>query len=91
MTLAPESGGGLVLEVGIRGWACLLNRSCVTDAEYSWPAMVDRDSDIVVGAVRNDPAMVRIVQNVTMTILKAVSAGPAGNLVSSSGYSLAGG
>ncbi len=90
MTLAPGSGGGLVLDVGTRGWVCLLNRSCVTTAVYSSPVIVNRDPDIVVGSVRNDPATVRVVQNVTMKVLTAVGAGPAGNLVSSSGYPLAG-
>lgn len=91
MTLAPGTGGGLVLDVGTRGWVCLLNRSCVTNAVYSSPAMVDRDPDIVVGTVRNDAATARIIQKATMTILDAVMARPAGSLVSSSGYPLAGG
>jgi len=91
MTLAPGSGGGLVLDVGTRGWVCLLNRSCVTNPVYSWPAMVNRDPDIAVGTVRNDPATARIVENVTMTVLTAVTDGPAGDLVRSSGYPLASG
>jgi len=80
-----------VLDVGTRGWVCLLNRSCVTNPVYSWPAMVNRDPDIVVGAGRNDPTTARIIQNVTMTVLTAVAAGPAGDLVSSGGYPLASG
>ena len=31
VTLAPGSGGGLVLDVGTRGWVCLLNRSCMSN------------------------------------------------------------
>jgi hypothetical protein len=91
VTLAPGSGGGLVLDVGTRGWVCLLNRSCVSNPIYSWPGLVNRDPAIVVGSVRNDPAAARIIQNVTMNVLDAVMAGPAGGLVGSSGYPLAGG
>ena len=91
MSLAPGSGGGLVLDVGTRGWVCLLNRSCATNPVYSWPAMVNLDPDIAVGTVRNDPTTARIIQNVTMTVLTAVAAGPEGDLVSSGGYPQASG
>jgi hypothetical protein len=90
VTLAPGSGGGLVVDVGTRGWVCLLNRSCVSNPVYSWPALVNRDPDIVVGTVRNDSSAAQVIQNVTITILDAVLAGPAGKLVASSGYPLAG-
>jgi len=90
MTLAPGSGGGLVLDVGTRGWVCLLNRSCVTNPVYTWPALVNTDPDIVVGTARNDPATARIIQNVTKTVLETVIQGPAGARVNSSGYPLAG-
>jgi len=91
VTLAPGSGGGLVLDVGTRGWVCLLNRSCVSNPIYSWPPLINRDPDIVVGSVRNDPTAARIIQNVTITVLNSVTAGPAGGLIGSSGYPLAGG
>jgi hypothetical protein len=83
MAIAPASGGGLVMDVGTRGWACLLNASCVTNPVYLWPGTLNRNPDIQGPTVRNDAHTVRVVQNVTATVLSAISGGPAGNLVSS--------
>ncbi len=58
---------------------------------YLWPPLINTDPDIVVGTVRNDPTAARIIQSVTLTVLDAVMDGPAGDLVDSSGYPLAGG
>jgi hypothetical protein len=91
VTLAPGSGGGLVLDVGTRGWVCLLNESCASNAVYSSPALINTDPDIAPGTVRNDPTTARIIQNVTLTVLDAVILGPAGDRVTASGYPLAGG
>jgi hypothetical protein len=89
ISLTQTIGGGLVVDVGTRGWVCLLNQSCSTNSGYNSPALLQTDPDIVPGTQRNDPGVVKIIQNVTTTLLKAVTSGPAGALGTTSGYPLA--
>jgi hypothetical protein len=89
ISLTPTIGGGLVVDVGTRGWVCLLNQSCTTNSVYNSPALLQTEPDIVPGTQRNDPGVVKIIQNVTTTLLKAVASGPAGALGTTSGYPLA--
>ena len=89
VTLVPQPKGGLVVDVGTRGWVCLLNSSCVTNPVYSDPALLAADPDIDTTTVRNDPAVASVIRNATTNILNAVSAGPAAGYATTSPYPLA--
>jgi hypothetical protein len=89
MTLAPNPGGGMVVDVGTRGWVCLLDLSCQTNPVYSAPSLLATDPAIVVGTVRNDPVVASVIRHVTLTLLTAAASGPGGGLVGTSGYPLA--
>jgi len=74
IALVPEPGGGMVVDVGTRGWVCLLNGSCVTNPVYSSSALLQVDPDIATGALaaRNDPVAESVIQTATSNILNAV-------------------
>jgi hypothetical protein len=89
IALAPQSGGGLVINVGTRGWVCLLDGSCVTNPVYSSPALLAIDPDIVVTTVRNDPTAESVIRQATTNIFDAVLSGPAAGYANDPSYPLA--
>ncbi len=89
MTLVPNPGHGLVVDVGTRGWVCLLDGSCTTNPVYSDPALLAIDPDIVTTTVRNDPTVEAIIRQATTNILNVMLSGPAAARATASGYPLA--
>jgi hypothetical protein len=89
IALAPQPGGGLVVNVGTRGWVCLLDGSCVTNPVYSSPALLAIDPDIVTTTVRNDPTAESVIRQATTNIFDAVLSGPAAGYASDLSYPLA--
>ena len=89
IALAPQTGGGLVVNVGTRGWVCLLDGSCVTNPVYSDPALLAIDPDIVTGTMRNDPTAEVVIRQATTNILNVMLSGPAASHATTSGYPLA--
>jgi len=87
--LAPQAGGGLVVNVGTRGWVCLLDGSCVTNPVYSDPGLLAIDPDIVTTTVRNDPTVESVIRGATTNILNALLAGPAAHYANDPSYPLA--
>jgi hypothetical protein len=69
-----QPGAGIVVDVGTRGWVCLLTGSCVTNPVYSNPALLAIDPDIVQGAMaaRNDQKAEAAIQHATTNILDAL-------------------
>jgi len=89
IALAPQPGGGLVVNVGTRGWVCLLDGSCVTNAVYSSPALLAIDPDIVTTTVRNDPTAESVIRQATTNIFGALLSGPAAAYANDPSYPLA--
>ena len=89
IALAPQPGGGLVVNVGTRGWVCLLDGSCVTNPVYSSPALLAIDPDIVTTTVRNDPTAESVIRQATTNIFGALLSGPAAGYANDPSYPLA--
>lgn len=87
--LVPQAGGGLVVNVGTRGWVCLLDGSCVTNPVYSDPTLLATDPDIVTTTVRNDPTVEAVIRQATTNILNVLLGGPAASYAHDPSYPLA--
>lgn len=80
VTVSADAGasGSLVVDLGTRGWVCLLNASCTTAAPLRWGKWVGRVGSPIVPTRRNLGYVRAIVERATRNILRVVGAGPAG-------------